>query len=632
VRADTAQLEKDRMVFSDSSSDEDVDIERRKNMKHKRSSRHKRVKSSKHRHRRRERRHSSSKAQERDETSDSDNSEGGKERGHRRRKHKRRDRSREESLTSKPKQSRRTKRSRDDNSSGSEVERRIKDTAEPAKRAPSKYDQFLPQLYELLHANPELANELPYFLIRMGSGASIDLSQVPDVNVARSLRLIFQTLGCEYTPGDDEWKFIDMGGRHHLRQNKDNSALVLVKLARCLMDDQGFTMQAITSHEKQLKARAIITLKSSPTYIHKETVTPADISSEIVSLTTLLLRKFQTKSKDKTSSLSKELYGIMNMILEGEIICLHGIPDEDLRNSIEKLFTVVGLSREEMVEEAEDSDDERDSDDIDAALKQTNFGYVIPDESSDQFDTIRLKLSAATGACKVFHQNFVQTFATKRTLGPSLPPPNASKNVSAFDLKSSDDEDDDIGPAPLGSTMAKKRNLKGRAMPAEEVNQISMIRKAQMIAAKTGIDTTVLVDGTFREEWMLQPGEHDFLKGVMSKGIKNRNFKNERNGMHLNTAPEVPLDPKLQKEVDAIIDMQKEARGVSLVEMHRQQKVEEKKDRVAGDGGKGDWSWSRDNDLDAGRRVDKNHLHMVMGGATTDLKNKFQGSYSKGFM
>ena len=92
------------------------------------------------------------------------------------------------------------------------------------------------------------------------------------------------------------------------------------------------------------------------------------------------------------------------------------------------------------------------------------------------------------------------------------------------------------------------------------------------------------------------------------------------------------LDPKLQKEVDAIINMQKEARGVSLVEMHRQKKVEEKKGRVVGEGGKGDWSWSRDKDLDAGRRVDKNHLHMVMGGATTDLKNKFQGSYSKGFM
>ena len=45
-----------------------------------------------------------------------------------------------------------------------------------------------------------------------------------------------------------------------------------------------------------------------------------------------------------------------------------------------------------------------------------------------------------------------------------------------------------------------------------------------------------------------------------------------------------------------------------------------------------DWSWSRDKDLDEGRRVDKNHLRMVMGGASTELKSKFQGSYSKSFM
>jgi hypothetical protein len=49
-------------------------------------------------------------------------------------------------------------------------------------------------------------------------------------------------------------------------------------------------------------------------------------------------------------------------------------------------------------------------------------------------------------------------------------------------------------------------------------------------------------------------------------------------------------------------------------------------------GGKGDWKWSRDKDLDEGRRVDKDALHQVLGGAATELKTKFQGSYSRGFM
>jgi hypothetical protein len=30
-------------------------------------------------------------------------------------------------------------------------------------------------------------------------------------------------------------------------------------------------------------------------------------------------------------------------------------------------------------------------------------------------------------------------------------------------------------------------------------------------------------------------------------------------------------------------------------------------------------------DLDAGRRVDKNNLNMIMGGAASNLKDKFQG-------
>ena len=46
-----------------------------------------------------------------------------------------------------------------------------------------------------------------------------------------------------------------------------------------------------------------------------------------------------------------------------------------------------------------------------------------------------------------------------------------------------------------------------------------------------------------------------------------------------------------------------------------------------------DWSWSRDKNFDEGRRFDKNHLRMVMGGASTELKRKFQGtSCSKSFM
>ena len=94
------------------------------------------------------------------------------------------------------------------------------------------------------------------------------------------------------------------------------------------------------------------------------------------------------------------------------------------------------------------------------------------------------------------------------------------------------------------------------------------------------------------------------------------------------------MDPKVQKQVDDIIKMHEEARGPSLMDQHRQTKAEQKMlaEAQKKGAGKGDWSWNREKDLDSGRRVDKDHLRMVMGGASSELKSKFQGSYSKGFM
>ena len=130
----------------------------------------------------------------------------------------------------------------------------------------------------------------------------------------------------------------------------------------------------------------------------------------------------------------------------------------------------------------------------------------------------------------------------------------------------------------------------------------------------------------------MKPGEHDFLKGVMASGtIKNRTFKNEKvrgggDGRE-EGHPDVPLDPKIKAEMDAIIQAHTHARGPSLIDQHREKKTEEKLREKSK--GKGEWKWNRDDDLDNGRKVDKNHLHMVLGGAATELKNKFQGGYSK---
>lgn len=495
----------------------------------------------------------------------------------------------------------------------------------------SKYDSLLPQLYDLLSQHPGLATELPYILIRVASGSSIHLSQVSDPSVASGFRQIFQTLGCTCT--GDEWKFDD-GGRikKYNGAGCNDSDLVLIKLVTYLMDEKGFTINAVENFENSITPMSHqITNGANDKISNAEAQkSPPSIYEEIGSLTSMLLEKFQAQQKDKKSSLAKELYDIFNMIQDKEIICLDAIPDQSLRESMEKLFMIIGLSKEEMEAENDDDDEDEGNDDVGGDEQEASFGFVLPEETDVEFDRIMMKIDAAVTACKTTHQEFIQSTSTKRTLGPSLPPTNASTSGSAFDQHDSDDDEDDVGPAPLGE-MVKSRKVKGPALSSTELKQLVKEREAQMVHVTTGIDPNASTSDGAREEWMIQPGEHDFLKGVLSKGIKNRTFKNEK-GRAVESALDVPLDPAIQKQVDSIIKMHEEARGPSLIEQHRLKRAEEKMAAVASKGGKGnDWCWNREKDLDSGRRVDKSHLQMVMGGASKDLKNKFSGSYSKSF-
>jgi len=442
------------------------------------------------------------------------------------------------------------------------------------------------------------------------------------------MRNIFQTLGC--TNDNDAWKFDDGGNwNKHGNGNDKGAALVLVKLTRYLMDEKGITLDAIQEFEQKQQSQQKQEIPNGDNSRHLGGVrsisaagTP-DISSEIASLTSMLLDKFQSQGdKDKESSLAKELFDILNMISEKESVCLDGIPDESLKEAMEKLFMVIGLSKEEMEDESDDESEDGKQD----GSRGVSFGYVLPEESSEEFDYIKMKTDAAISACKLTHQNFIQSNSTKRTLGPSFPPTGASNTISAFDLERDSDEEDDIGPAPLGSIMAKKRRMKGPALSSAALKQMAEDRNSEMIHATTGVDPNSSLSNQ-REEWMMKPGEHDFLKGVLSKGIKSRTFKNEKGGNRDATALEAPLDPKIQQQVDSIIKLHEDARGPSLMDQHRERKAEEKMAAKRGEGG--DWAWSREKDLDDGRRVDKNHLHMVLGGASSNLKSKFHGSYSK---
>jgi hypothetical protein len=89
------------------------------------------------------------------------------------------------------------------------------------------------------------------------------------------------------------------------------------------------------------------------------------------------------------------------------------------------------------------------------------------------------------------------------------------------------------------------------------------------------------------------------------------------------------MDPQLQKQLTQIQQSYSNSRGPSLMEMHQEKKKKDK--MMRGTDTSGEWKWSRESDLDKGRKVDKEYLKMCMGGASTDLKNKFQGNYTKSF-
>jgi hypothetical protein len=172
----------------------------------------------------------------------------------------------------------------------------------------------------------------------------------------------------------------------------------------------------------------------------------------------------------------------------------------------------------------------------------------------------------------------------------------AKQQPLATNEESSDDED---GPAPLGTLAAVKQSKRQRSAVAST---------AETAEADTG-----------REEWMMTPGQHDFLKGIQSKCLKSRTFRNEKNrGQTIPSAPPEAINPDVLAEVQAIQAAYEESRGPSLLDAHLQNQAEAKQQQ-----GKKEWKWNREKNLDDGRRVDKNALGLVLGGAKTELRNKF---------
>ena len=584
--------------LSSSQSSEDSDTGRRKRSKDKKRKKHRESSQSRKKHKK----HKSDRRHRHDDSSESDSSS--RERRKKRKKEKRK----------RKKSERRSQgsRHRDGNSSGDDSS-----TSAPGKEKQKSLDLELERnhrlasaLCSLLEVRPVFVSELPLMLIRMAGGASFDLSQMTDAAASNGLEAVFESLssfGVQKNRETQSWMFQAAPSGTGGRVNRDE--LVLLRLVRALLNDLGFTMEAIKSYESKQESDLSNT-RNVHQLVDKETIQPnGSQDDEEIQTIGELTRSLLVKFDESGATLADELRGLCTSIAQGECISLEGLPDKKLEKALESLFTLCGLELSEM-DKDDDSDDEAsgdgDRDDDDEAV----MGFSLPENGND---AAQVRLAAIMKACRSEVPSKSRAMMPAR--GPLRKEDAEDYNQPSVQNGSSDDDE---GPAPFGATARRHR---GPAMHPDLVKAQADRRQMELEAATSGVTLPPSKEGE-REEWMLVPGKHDFLSSIKAgQPIKGRGFQNKKSGG--GDKPDAPVHPAIQAEIDAIMDAHSSARGPSLIDQHRAKKEEERQSKS---GKPAEWKWSRDKDLDAGRRVDKDALAMVLGGAADNLKDKFQRS------
>ena len=476
-----------------------------------------------------------------------------------------------------------------------------------------RQDHVAQALTELFTFKPIMASELPIMLIRLAGGASFDLRQMTDAIAAQGLEKVLTTLqsfGVQKHPETKMWYFQPPASA----PGKNRDELVLLRVIRALLNDAGVTMEDIEqfeveeeakqkeiSEQKALQEQEQAAKKESGTTLEPELAKEVELVKD---KTRGMLLEFAKKDPQ----LGQQLGELCKTIVEGESISIDGIPDESLKVALESIFVACGLEKSEIIDDDEDEDGDSDDDESNSGPV---MGYGLPDDENNS--SAQIKLAGIMEACRTAAS---EGGTKKRVLGPARGPLTQAQ-MEASNLYPEVESEDDEGPAPIGA--ARRR---GPAPSKDDVAAEARYRELQLKATAQGVDMPA-ADGA-REEWMLLPGEHDFLSSIVSgQTIKSRGFQNKKaRGVD---DKEQPIHPAVQAEMDAIMQAHADLRGPSLIEQHRE-KVRKDKEEKAKQKGK-QWTWNRESDLDAGRRVDKDALHQVLGGAAENLKSKFQGGF-----
>jgi len=531
------------------------------------------------------------------------------------RKHRKRDKSSKKDSSIKRKKDDKKKRRRDrspssdEDDSYEERKRRKKsmkhsheDRGESSKKLERNYE-LADSLCHLFDRHPALASDLPIMLIRIAGGTTFELSQMTNVSAANGLSKVFhclQPFGVKQD-ANGAWFWEGPPGG-----SKKQNELVLVRVIRTMLDQIGISIDGIDRYENgdQTDNAVQVQVPAAEAKLQKPSVIKAVESSQVQGLTLDLLKQFTN------GDLAKELVQLCQLITEGESIALDSLPDERLRDGLESLFVECGLEKSEM--ENDDNDDSDDDDDDDAP----SMGYGLP-VSNDA--TARANIAFILQVC----QGKVSARAPdteRRPIKGPMPTPDAYAATAQHYDDDDDDSDDEEGPLPAGA------RAKGPLLSPELIQAKAAQRARELQGVKGGLAAgDIPPEGQGREEWMLVPGKFDFLSAIKSGNpMRNRNFEAKSKADGGPDESQKPVDPKIQAEMDAIMQAHGDARGVSLVDQHRQDKAV--KEKASGDDKS--WKWNRDKDLDSGRRVDKNALNIVFGGAADNLNKKFQGGFS----
>ena len=509
----------------------------------------------------------------------------------------------------------------DDNSSSSRRlrKRQKKEDSSSSKQQQQQQQQqlvisqrhhlVLQAIQKLVEQRPVFCTELPILLIRLVGGTTFNLKQMNDPIASTLLNDVFVSLtdfGITYkndgsSSSDGYWMFQAPGSGNGSSSSRVEDELILLRIIRRLLDDVGLTMEAIEQYEEKEKEEKVQSQQQN------QQQEESNNDKRMIEETAIkLLREFQTSdgSDGGDPNLGKQLIELCQTILDGESICIDDLPNKALKNSLDVIFRLCGLEKSEMAMSDDDDDDDDDSNKEESLL----MGYGLPEQqleedkegyNNSKNQDVAMKLSIFMKTCR---QNPTLTTTTTAANNNN----NKNRRVLVGPQRPANFSDEE-GPAPLGV------RRKGPAMLPQQP-------PPQGMAEGSGVGSSG------REEWMINPGQHDFLSSIKSgHTIKSRGFRNEKAPEEKN---EGPIHPKIQREMDDIIQAHKEARGPSLLLQHREKVQQEKKKKMAMNS-KEEWKWNRDKDLDAGRRVDKDALKMVLGGAAANLQTKFQGGFNR---